>query len=55
MKNANTTEFGNFLRKLRIEYDESGPMMAAKLEITHSYLSAVELGKEQYRWIGEIY
>ena len=39
------TEFGKFTRKLRIEKGELLKDMAEKLDVTVSYLSAVEVGK----------
>jgi transcriptional regulator with XRE-family HTH domain len=39
------TEFGKFLRQLRIDCEELLKDMAVKLEVTPSYLSAVETGK----------
>ncbi|HBF5908434.1 helix-turn-helix domain-containing protein [Clostridioides difficile] len=39
------TEFGKFSRKLRIEHGELLKDMAEKLNVTVSYLSAVETGK----------
>lgn len=39
------TEFGKFLRKLRIDNNELLKNMADKLKITSSYLSAIETGK----------
>ncbi|MFD0587611.1 hypothetical protein ACFQZE_06325 [Paenibacillus sp. GCM10027627] len=39
------TEFGKFVRKLRIDNDELLKHMANKLEVSSSYLSAVEIGK----------
>ena len=39
------TPFGKYLRKLRIDHDEKLKDMAAKLGVTGSYLSAVEIGK----------
>jgi transcriptional regulator with XRE-family HTH domain len=39
------TPFGKFCRKLRIDNDEFLKDMARKLEVTPSYLSAVEKGK----------
>lgn len=39
------TEFGKFLRILRVSRDESAKQMAEKLGVSASYLSAVELGK----------
>ncbi|WP_227865690.1 helix-turn-helix domain-containing protein [Clostridioides sp. ZZV14-6045] len=41
----NLTEFGKFSRKLRIEKDEILRDMSEKLNVTVSYLSAVETGK----------
>ena len=38
-------EFGKFCRKLRIDRGELLADMAKKLEVTASYLSAVEVGK----------
>lgn len=38
-------EFGKFCRKLRIEKGELLRDMALKLDVTSSYLSAVEMGK----------
>lgn len=38
-------QFGKFLRKLRIDFEESQGDMAKVLGVTKSYLSAVELGK----------
>lgn len=51
-----TTDFGKFLRKLRVDYDECGKDMADKLEVTASYLSAIEKGKRAIPsdWAGEI-
>ncbi|MDO4587971.1 MAG: helix-turn-helix transcriptional regulator [Planctomycetia bacterium] len=40
-----TTEFGKILRKIRIDHDEILLNMAKKLEVTSSYLSAIENGK----------
>ena len=39
-----TTEFGKALRKMRIEKDENMAAMAEKMEISLSYLSAIETG-----------
>lgn len=39
------TDFGKFCRKLRIDNDEFLKDMALKLEVTPSYLSAIEKGK----------
>ena len=39
-----TTEFGKALRKMRIEKDENMAAMAKKMEISLSYLSAIETG-----------
>lgn len=51
------TEFGKFLRKLRIDRGELLKDMAKKLDITVSYLSAVENGKREIpeSWLGTIY
>ena len=40
-------EIGKILRKLRIESGETAGVMAGKLGITASYLSAIELGKRR--------
>ena len=40
-----TTEFGKTLKKIRIDYDETIRDMAVNLNITASYLSAIECGK----------
>lgn len=40
------TPFGRFLRKLRIDHGELMKDMADKLDVTASYLSAVEMGKK---------
>lgn len=39
------TQFGKFIRKLRIDHGELLKEMADKLKVTSSYLSAVETGK----------
>lgn len=39
------TELGKFLRKLRIDENETLKQMAVKLNITPAYLSAIENGK----------
>ena len=39
-----TTEFGKALRKMRIEKDKNMAAMAKKMEISLSYLSAIETG-----------
>ena len=41
------TKLGKFLRILRISSNESAKDMSAKLEISPSYLSAIELGKRE--------
>lgn len=41
------TQLGIFLRKLRLEYGEIMKDMAAKLDISSSFLSAVENGKKK--------
>jgi transcriptional regulator with XRE-family HTH domain len=50
------TEFGRFLRKLRIDCGELTKDMAEKLDVTASYLSAVETGKRNIpgSWINSI-
>ena len=40
------TEFGKFLRKLRIDADETQGDMAKRLDVAQSFLSAVENGKK---------
>ncbi|MNY85866.1 Helix-turn-helix domain protein [compost metagenome] len=39
------TSFGKFCRKLRVDNGELLEDLAKKLEVTSSYLSAVEMGK----------
>lgn len=41
------SEFGKFTRKLRIDHSELLKDMAIKLNVTTSYLSAVEMGKRK--------
>lgn len=50
------TEFGKILRKIRIDQGEIIKDMAEKLNVTASYLSAVETGKRNIpeSWIEEI-
>ena len=50
------TEFGQYLRKLRIDHDELLKDMADKLGVTSSYLSAVETGKRNIPdgWVEKI-
>ncbi|CEI72585.1 helix-turn-helix domain-containing protein [Romboutsia hominis] len=50
------TEFGRFSRKLRIDNGELLKDMATKLDVTVSYLSAVEIGKRNIpeKWEEEI-
>jgi len=50
------TSLGRFLRKLRIDRGEILKDMAGKLNVTVSFLSAVENGKKKMpsSWIGEI-
>ncbi len=50
------TDFGRYLRKLRIDCGELIKDMAAKLEVTASYLSAVETGKRNIPagWVQQI-
>lgn len=45
VRNIKVSPFGKYCRKLRIERDEKIRDMAAKLNVTSAYLSAVELGK----------
>ena len=47
------TEFGKLLRKIRIDRGEIIKNMADKLDVTSSYLSAVETGKRNIpqKWI----
>jgi len=42
------TDFGKFIRKLRIEKEELLKEMADKLGVTSSYLSSVEIGKRKF-------
>lgn len=50
------TEFGKMLRKIRIDHEQLLIDMAEKLEVTASYLSAVEMGKRNIpeRWVEKI-
>lgn len=50
------TEFGKSLRKLRIDRGEILLDMAKKLDVTPSFLSAVEVGKKNVpsEWVGRI-
>lgn len=50
------TDFGRFLRKIRIDRGEVIKDMAEKLEVTASFLSAVETGKRNIPdyWIDKI-
>ncbi len=50
------TDFGRYLRKLRIDCGELIRDMADKLGVTASYLSAVETGKRNIpeAWVDEI-
>nr|DAY97236.1 MAG TPA: helix-turn-helix domain protein [Caudoviricetes sp.] len=41
------TEFGKVLRKIRIDHNEILKNMADKLDVTVSYLSAIENGKRE--------
>lgn len=41
------TEYGKYLRKLRVDSNETMKDMAEKFGVTVSYLSAVELGKRE--------
>ncbi|EKO3509362.1 helix-turn-helix transcriptional regulator [Vibrio sp. Vb2880] len=46
MVGMKVTEFGKFLRKLRIERDMLLKDMAAKLDVSSAFLSGLELGKK---------
>jgi transcriptional regulator with XRE-family HTH domain len=50
------TDFGRFLRKIRIDCGEIIKDMAEKLDVTASFLSAVETGKKNIpdHWTGAI-
>lgn len=50
------TDFGRFLRKIRIDYGEILKDMAEKLDVTASFLSAVETGKRNIpeHWLDKI-
>lgn len=50
------TDFGRFLRKLRIDSGEILKDMAEKLNVSASYLSAVEMGKRNIpnQWVDKI-
>ena len=50
------TEFGKYLRRLRIDCEELLKDMADKLGVTSSYLSAVETGKRNIPddWVEKI-
>lgn len=50
------TDFGRFLRKIRIDCDEILKDMAEKLNVSAAYLSAVEMGKRNIpeHWVDEI-
>ncbi len=50
------TEFGKYLRKIRIDNDEILKKMSDKLNVTAAYLSAVENGKREVPedWIQKI-
>ena len=45
MKNVKISELGKFIRKIRIDNEETGIQMAERLGVTSSYISAIELGK----------
>jgi DNA-binding helix-turn-helix protein len=47
MKNTGVTDLGKKLRKIRIDNDEISFDMAKKLDISVSYLSAIENGKRK--------
>lgn len=50
------TDFGRLLRKIRIDCDEIIKDMAKKLDVTASFLSAVETGKRNIpeHWVDSI-
>ena len=50
------TDFGRFLRKIRIDCDEILKDMAEKLNVSAAYLSAVEMGKRNIpeQWVNKI-
>lgn len=50
------TKFGKFTRKLRIDHSELLRDMADKLNVSSSYLSAVEVGKRPVpeKWLCEL-
>ena len=50
------TDFGRFLRKIRIDYGEILKDMADKLNVSAAYLSAVEMGKRNIpeQWVDKI-
>ncbi len=50
------TDFGKFLRKIRIDRGEILRDMAEKLEVSAAYLSAVEMGKRNIpeQWVDRI-
>lgn len=50
------TNFGIYVRKLRVDHSEYLKDMALKLGVTPTYLSAVERGKRNapYRWVDVI-
>lgn len=50
------TDFGKFLRKIRIDCGEILKDMAEKLNVSAAYLSAVEMGKRNIpeQWVNRI-
>lgn len=50
------TDLGKFLRKLRIDNDETEAAMAKKIGVSSAFLSAVENGKKDIpdSWVGGI-
>lgn len=50
------TEFGKYLRKLRIDHNEVLYDMAKKLEVSSAFLSSVENGKKSapLNWVPQI-
>lgn len=45
MKKKDIPEIGKFIRKIRIDNEETGPQMGERLGVSRSYISAIELGK----------
>lgn len=45
MKKMDIPEIGKFIRKIRIDNEETGPQMGERLGVSKTYISAIELGK----------